>query len=318
VWYPKKSDVQYAGTNPEQFDKLVRVVLGGNGDETDYNIAGTNLLITEICRDIQAIAEKINALKVRGGAQRVLIPYSCSDPTNPLNYFTGLKGYMPKSIYDLVNRNLPYNHYVILDVSIEDDSRTSITLCDPARGSRLDKDFITSQLNEHGNFTYEQMAFGLQDAYGSDSVNCGKYIILFILYLSNYEKNKGPLEEDGFQIVADDTLYPLIRNPNFHMVKSELFDTLQEMIDLDNQSMSNQLEAMSSSAAIDDDDEFDMIENFDIQTKDVIRGIEESNIMDLKKLALNISKILHFLDHKPKHVDRIKAEKNIIKDKIHN
>ena len=67
MWYPKKSDVQYTGTNPEQFDKLVRVVLGGNGDETDYNIAGTNLLITETCRDIQAIAEKINALKVMGG-----------------------------------------------------------------------------------------------------------------------------------------------------------------------------------------------------------------------------------------------------------
>lgn len=80
-----------------------------------------------------------------------------------------------------------------MDISIEDDSRTSITLYDPAQGCRLDKDFITSQLNEHSNFTYEQMAFRLQDAYGSDSVNCGKYIILFILYLSNYEKNKGPL-----------------------------------------------------------------------------------------------------------------------------
>ena len=135
MWYLKENnvpDMQYTGTNSKQFDKLVRVVLGGNGDEVDYNVEGTNLLITETYRNIQAIAEKINALKVRG-AQRVLIPYSCSDPINPLNYFTALKGYMPQKIYDLVNRNLPYNHYVILDVSIENDSRTSITLYDPAQ-----------------------------------------------------------------------------------------------------------------------------------------------------------------------------------------
>ncbi|MFK7761104.1 MAG: hypothetical protein AB8B46_03170 [Candidatus Midichloriaceae bacterium] len=188
MWYLKEKDVQYTGTNPKQFDKLLRVILEGSSDETDYEVEGTNLLITKTYRDIAEIAEKINALKIRG-SQRVLIPYSCSDPINPLNYFTGLKNYISQKIYDLVNQCLPYNHYVILDISIEDDSRTSITLYDPAQGSRLDKDFITSQLNEHGNFTYEQMAFRLQDAYGSDSVNCGKYIILFILYLSNYGQN---------------------------------------------------------------------------------------------------------------------------------
>ena len=83
-----------------------------------------------------------------------------------------------------------------------------------------------SQLNDYDNFAYEQMALGLQDAYGNDSVNCGKYIILFILCLSNYEKNKGPLEDDCLQIIDDDRLNYLIRNPNFHKVKSMLFNTL--------------------------------------------------------------------------------------------
>jgi len=46
-----------------------------------------------------------------------------------------------------------------------------------------------------------------------------------------------------------------------------------------------------------------------------MRIIEEKNIMDLKEISLNIDDILRFLDHKPKHVDRIKAEKEFTKNK---
>ena len=309
MWYLKENnapDMQYTGTNSKQFDKLVRVVLGGDGDEVDYNVEGTNLLITETYHDIGAIAEKINTLKERG-AQRVLIPYRCSDPSNPLNYFTGLKSYMPQNIYDLVNRSLPYNHYVILDVSIEDDSRTSITLYDPAHGSRLDKDLIMNQLNNFGD--YEQKALGLQDAYGSDSVNCGKYIMMFILYLSNYEKNKGPLEIDGFEVVADDRLYLLIHNQNFDLIRTKLFRILQEMMNSDNQSMSNQVEAMSSNAAIDNDEEFEMIDDISVETQESLRVTEEENIQNLRRISLNIGNILRFLDQRPKYADKVQAEK---------
>ena len=65
MWYFKEKDVQYTGTNTKQFDKLLRVILGGSGDETDYEVEGTNLLITKTYRDIEEIAEKINALKIR-------------------------------------------------------------------------------------------------------------------------------------------------------------------------------------------------------------------------------------------------------------
>jgi len=204
-----------------------------------------------------------------------------------------------------------------LDIRIEDDGRTSITLYDPAQGSRLDKDFIMNQLNDYNNFAYEQMALGLQDYHGNDSVNCGKYIILFILYLSNYEKNKGPSMDDGFQIIDDDGLEPLIRNSNFSKIKTLLFDTLQKMIHLDNQSINDQVEAMNSKSVINGNDEFEIIEGIAAEQLEAMRLIEKRNIMDLQKISFNIENVLGFLDQKPKHADKIKTEKNIIKGKIH-
>ena len=123
------------------------------------------------------------------------------------------------------------------------------------------------------------------------------------------------MEEDGFQIVADDTLYPLIHNRNFDIIKAELFHILQNMINLDNQSMSNQVEAMSSNTAVNNDEEFEMIEDIAVEAAEAMRVIEEKNIMNLKEISLNIDDILCLLDHKPKHVDRIKAEKSFVKNK---
>jgi hypothetical protein len=79
--------------------------------------------------------------------------------------------------------------------------------------------------------------------------------------------------------------------------------------------MNNQVEAMSSNTAIDNDEEFEIIENIAVEVAEAMRIIEEKNIMDLKEISLNIDDILRFLDHKPKHVDRIKAEKEFTKNK---
>ena len=123
------------------------------------------------------------------------------------------------------------------------------------------------------------------------------------------------MEEDGFQIVADDTLYPLIHNRNFDIIRAELFHILQNMINLDNQSMNNQVEAISSNTTVDNDEEFEVIENIAAEAVEAMRVIEEKNIMDLKEISLNIDNILRFLNHIPKHVDRIKAEKSFVKNK---
>ena len=117
------------------------------------------------------------------------------------------------------------------------------------------------------------------------------------------------MERDGFEVVADDRLYLLIHNQNFDLIRTKLFRILQEMMNSDNQSMSNQVEAMSSNAAIDNDEEFEMIDDISVETQESLRVTEEENIQNLRRISLNIGNILRFLDQRPKYADKVQAEK---------
>ena len=181
----------YTGTNPEQFDKLLRVVLDFEPNEQDCSIQDTNLLITPTYRSIGEIAEKLNALK-NSGDQRVLIPYSCSSPSNPFNVIPHVKSFLPSQLVNSVNSELPYRHYLLFDVEIK-DGIINIALYDPAIGTRLDSDLIKNELKELIDInTYRQTALNMQDFYGEDSMNCGKYILSYIYFLTNFKKTKGP------------------------------------------------------------------------------------------------------------------------------
>ena len=81
------------------------------------------------------------------------------------------------------------------------------------------------------------------------------------------------------------------------------------MMNSDNQSMSNQVEAMSSNAAIDNDEEFEMIDDISVETQESLRVTEEENIQNLRRISLNIGNILRFLDQRPKYADKVQAEK---------
>ena len=69
------------------------------------------------------------------------------------------------------------------------------------------------------------MALGMQSFYGDDSVNCGKYLISFIYYLANFEKNKGLDKVDDFVLVHDDALDSVVNSQSFNTIKPHFLTT---------------------------------------------------------------------------------------------
>ena len=285
----------YTGTNPEQFDKLLRVILECDVNEGDFYAQDTNLLIPPTYRDINEIAEKLNTLK-NSDNKRVLIPYSCSSPSNPFNIIPYVKRFLPSQIVNSVNSELPYQHYVLFDVDIN-DGRINIALYDPALGSRLDSNLIERELREIVDiYTYRQMALNMQNFYGDDSVNCGKYLISFIYYLANFEKNKGLEEVDDFVLVHDDALDSVINSQNFNDLKPQFFSLLQEMIDLDNDASIRKQEACTSQILCDDDEGFEVLSDSSEEEKSSGIGsteeIEQYNVESLRVIASEINNII--------------------------
>lgn len=97
-------------------------------------------------------------------------------------------------------------------------------------------------------------------------------------------------------MVHDDELDSVLSSQKFTECKSQIFDLLQEMINLDNDASLRKQDACTSQISSSSDDDFEVLSDFSDEEKSSdtsnIDEIEQYNIADLQVVASQISNVI--------------------------
>ncbi|EDV18527.1 uncharacterized protein TRIADDRAFT_62960 [Trichoplax adhaerens] len=169
--------------------------------------------------------------------------------------------------------------------------------------------------NELGQINYRTNALMTQASRGNDSVNCGKYVMMYILFIANIERDNS--QESDFVMVSHDNLSSMSNLQKLRDVRDILFTRFQEMMDLDNQANIRKEELILSVSSLSSEDEFEVLDfNSDSSENDSefsienirqnLDQLERFNLIALREIAKDINQIFNSRINNLSYVDKVK------------